>query len=66
MYRAFQGPNGWYVAWERADGTHRQPSLGPWLSERGARRRAAESNRELECNCDIPGGSDCPMHGPRE
>lgn len=45
MYKAFQGANGWYVARERSDGTHRQPSLGPWLSEREARREAQQRNR---------------------
>jgi hypothetical protein len=28
MYKAFEGPNGWYVAFESADGSHRQPANG--------------------------------------
>jgi hypothetical protein len=47
MYKAFEGANGWYVAFERRDGTHKQPSLGPWLSEREARAEARERNAAL-------------------
>jgi len=35
-WRAFQGPNGWYVAWEGDDGFHRQPADGGNLSSREA------------------------------
>ncbi len=44
MYKAFQGANGWYVAFERADGFHRQPSCPRWLDEREARELAEEMN----------------------
>ncbi len=44
MYRAFQGPNGWYVAFEREDGFHRQPQNGGNMSERDARREARDRN----------------------
>lgn len=44
-YKAFQGANGWYVAYERADGFHRQPQSGN-MTESEARRRAAAANRE--------------------
>lgn len=44
MYRAFQGPNGWYVAFERADGFHRQPPDGGNMSETDARRLARRRN----------------------
>lgn len=26
--KAFQGPNGWYLAYEMADGSHHQPANG--------------------------------------
>lgn len=44
MRRAFQEPNGWYVADERNDGLHFQPADGGRLSERQARRLAAQEN----------------------
>lgn len=46
--RAFQGPNGWYVAWERKDGCHRQPDNGGTLSRRDAEKLARERNDDSE------------------
>jgi hypothetical protein len=46
MFRAFEGPNGWYVAFENADGFHRQPADGGSLTETQAKRRARERNAE--------------------
>jgi hypothetical protein len=49
MYRAFEGPNGWYVALVREDGSHKQPSHEAGvdrLSEREARRLAKRRNDE--------------------
>lgn len=43
-YRAFQGPNGWYVAFEDAEGSHRQPPGGGDLGEEEARREAQRRN----------------------
>lgn len=43
-YRAFQGPNGWYVAFEDAEGFHRQPPGGGDLYEEEARREAQRRN----------------------
>lgn len=43
MYEAFQGANGWYVAFERDDGFHQQPVVQN-LTETAARREAAERN----------------------
>jgi|SRR5690606_35613900 len=45
MYKAFEGPNGWYVAWEREDGFHRQPATGCNMAEREAHLAACERNR---------------------
>lgn len=42
--RAYEGPNGWYVAEELKDGSHHQPPVGPWLTERQARREARLAN----------------------
>lgn len=36
-YRIFEGPNGWYVAQEDANGFHHQPSDGGRLSRAEAR-----------------------------
>jgi len=44
MYRPFQGPNGWYVAWVDDQGFHWQPQYERPLSERHARRLADEKN----------------------
>jgi phenylpropionate dioxygenase-like ring-hydroxylating dioxygenase large terminal subunit len=41
-WRAFEGPNGWYVAWEDADGYHHQPSHGGRLDREEAEAMAAE------------------------
>lgn len=48
MYRAFQGANWWYVAWEDDEGFHRQPAHGGNLGEAYARQRAKERNEEQE------------------
>jgi len=45
-WRAFQGANGWYVAWESDDGFHHQPSFPRWLTEEEARREARRRNEE--------------------
>jgi hypothetical protein len=44
MFKAYQGANGWYVAWEDDNGFHRQPSMGPWMTESEAKRAADEKN----------------------
>ena len=44
MIKAYRGANGWYVAREKSDGSHRQPSLGPWLTEAEARAEAQDGN----------------------
>ena len=46
MYKAFQGPNGWYAAWVDREGFHHQPASGGNLSQRSAVREAARLNRE--------------------
>jgi hypothetical protein len=46
MWRAFEGANGWYTAWQDADGYHHQPADGGRLTERQARRRARERNED--------------------
>lgn len=48
-YRAFQGANGWYVAWESEDGFHHAPSQ--WdsesqMSEARARSHARRMNAD--------------------
>lgn len=47
-WRAFQGANGWYVAFERDDGFHHQPTLDRALTETEAERLAARRNREAD------------------
>lgn len=47
MYVAFQGPNGWYVAWVGDSGFHNQPANGGSLSESVARKEAIKRNREV-------------------
>lgn len=49
MYKAFQGPNGWYVAWEE-DGWHHQPAQPAQMERAAAERLAAERNQEEEEN----------------
>lgn len=44
MYKAFQGANGWYAAWENEEGFHRQGS--DTLTESQARKRARELNEQ--------------------
>lgn len=46
MYRAFEGANGWYVAWERSDGSHNQPQTGPWYPTLEAAKAAAYDRQE--------------------
>lgn len=55
MYKAFEGANGWYVAWEQ-DGFHGQPPFPRWLTEREARRDARERNREPDEGAAAPDG----------
>ncbi len=45
MYKAFQGANGWYVAFER-NGTHKQPFSGGNMSKAEAQREAARRNSQ--------------------
>ena len=51
-WRAFEGANGWYCAWESADGYHCPPR--PWDhdriagSEQAARKEAADRNEDAE------------------
>ena len=40
MKQAFEGPNGWYVSEENAQGFHCQPESGGTLTESQARREA--------------------------
>lgn len=48
-WRAFQGPNGWYVAWEEPDGSHHQDSgYGGTLDQEEAEAMAAQLNEEDE------------------
>lgn len=47
LYQAFQGPNGWYVAWVGDSGFHRQPLNGGTMSERAARKEAIARNRAM-------------------
>ena len=47
MYRAYEGPNGWYVAWENAEGFHHQPDGGAELTEASAKRIARRKNDDL-------------------
>lgn len=49
MYKAFQGANGWYVAWENQAGFHRQ-SIVTIGSEHAARLVARERQRQEELN----------------
>lgn len=49
MHKAFQGANGWYVAWERADGFHGQPA------EQNMTRREAEAEARRRNNGDGDG-----------
>lgn len=49
-WAAYQGPNGWYVAFERDNGFHRQPSNGGSLTEHQARREALRRNQEIPSN----------------
>ena len=44
MYKAFQGANGWYVAWEGKNGMHSQPAYQS-LSQDEAESLAAEEQR---------------------
>lgn len=44
MYKAFQGANGWYVAWENSEGFHHQGNGN--LSEREAHKLAREKNND--------------------
>lgn len=46
--RAFQGPNGWYVADEGADGSHYQPSDGGHLTKREAHELAAQPDEDVD------------------
>jgi hypothetical protein len=46
-WRAFEGANGWYVAYENEDGFHHQPFSAD-LSEDDARASAARLNNEPE------------------
>lgn len=48
MNQAFQGPNGWYVAWVQQDGSHYQPAGGDRLTEGQAKRRARELNERVD------------------
>lgn len=43
MFKAFRGPNGWYVAWEGEDGFHHQPFHGGRQSKESAEVEASES-----------------------
>lgn len=50
MYRAFQGPNGWYVAWECARDAHSQPANGGHMTQRQAADQAEWRNDEHEAD----------------
>jgi len=45
-WRAFQGPNGWYIAVEDADGYHHQPADGGHMTREEARRAAQEAQAQ--------------------
>jgi hypothetical protein len=47
IYRAFQGANGWYCAWETDDGFHRQP-MTQNLTEDEAEAEAQRRNADAE------------------
>ncbi len=47
MYAAFQGPNGWYVAWVGDSGFHREPFDGGTMTEAAARKEAIARNRAV-------------------
>jgi hypothetical protein len=40
MWEAYEGANGWYVAWERPNGSHHQPQFGGNMTRREAEREA--------------------------
>jgi hypothetical protein len=44
VWRAFEGPNGWYVACPLPDGSHKQPDHGGRLSRKAAEAEAARKN----------------------
>lgn len=48
MYRAYEGPNGWYVAREDARGYHHQPADGGHLSRAEAERLVRAKMRANE------------------
>lgn len=58
--RAFEGPNGWYVADVMADGSHYQPRDGGNMSETAAKKQAAAERKQPAFVC--PEGGDCNEH----
>lgn len=43
-WQAFQGADGWYVAYVQPDGTHKQPALSRGMTEGEARSEARKRN----------------------
>lgn len=58
--KAYQGANGWYVAWERNDGFHHQCEGS--MTEQQARKKAKQMNDDpYDDDDDYSSYNDCPM-----
>jgi len=56
--RAFEGPNGWYIADEDTRGFHRQPESGGTMTEAEARAAAAAPSVRYSDDRDLHGHYD--------
>ena len=61
--RAFEGPNGWYLAAEDEDGFHRQPADGGHLTAEEAEEALASDQDQDDDEPQYWGGTDRPEGG---